>query len=101
MGPRATYRHCAEITEPFGASLDYLLHGGAPESAATAVPAHPYQGTGAGSPATTRVAPAHSTLSRRGFGVYRLPALAAGIPSRRTTSAVKSLSPRIRDDPTP
>src|SRR5262249_56671169 len=43
----------------------------------------------------------YSTFSRRGFGMYRLPAFARGFPSTRTMSAVKSLSPRISDEPTP
>ncbi len=43
----------------------------------------------------------YSTLSRRGFGEYRRPAFATSRPSTRTTSAVKSLSPRISEEPTP
>src|SRR5437764_11332914 len=43
----------------------------------------------------------HSTLSSRGFGEYRRPVLAHGRPSTVTMSAVKSLSPRIREEPTP
>ena len=44
---------------------------------------------------------AQLTRSRRGFGRSPRPALAAGRPSRTTTSAVKSFSPRISAEPTP
>jgi len=41
------------------------------------------------------------TGSSRGLGRYSRPTLAHGLPSLSTTSAVKSLEPRIRDEPTP
>jgi SAM-dependent methyltransferase len=44
---------------------------------------------------------AHETTLRRGFGLSSRPILACGSPSTITTSAVKSLAPRISDDPTP
>ena len=43
----------------------------------------------------------YNTRVRRGLGRSTRPALAAGRPSQRTTSAVKSFSPRIRVEPTP
>ena len=44
---------------------------------------------------------AQATRSSRGFGRYRRPTFALGRPSVRTTSAVKSFSPRISAEPTP
>src|SRR4051794_36055300 len=41
------------------------------------------------------------TRSSRGFGPRRRPTLAAGLPFATTMSPVKSLEPRISDDPTP
>ena len=38
---------------------------------------------------------------RRGLGRYSRPTFAHGLPSTITTSAVKSLAPRISDEPTP
>jgi hypothetical protein len=45
--------------------------------------------------------PPYVTGCRRGFGEYRRPTFAHGRPSNNTTSAVKSLLPRISDEPTP
>ena len=44
---------------------------------------------------------AYSTLARRAFGRRPRPALAQGAPSTTTMSAVKSLAPRMSDEPTP
>ena len=44
---------------------------------------------------------AQVTRSRRWFGLSSRPTFAHGRPSTSTTSAVKSLAPRINDEPTP
>ena len=42
-----------------------------------------------------------ATRSSRGFGRRRRPTFETGLPSATTMSAVKSFSPRIREEPTP
>ena len=43
----------------------------------------------------------HETSSSLGLGRYRRPTFADGLPSVSTMSPVKSLEPRISDEPTP
>ena len=55
----------------------------------------------AGQPAGSCCLAGASGRVRRGFGRYSRPTFAHGRPSTSTTSAVKSLEPRISDEPTP